>query len=986
MRFRGGAVLALAWMVSVPARAAVDGPALLCAPATVRKAAPAAVELTVTDRFATRALDVAKPSAVCWAESPSTEVLAAYPARSARRTRRLGATVVLVTRFGTERLAVKTFAGVLVPSVDGSAPTGEPRACYAVRTVRAVERARIHVTDASGDRVFDVGRATRLCVATGGEDAPDVVCHAARLARTKLLRQARTRRGATTLTNRFGSAVVRAGAPREICVPVASEPDGTPTSPTLEIVPSAVTLIAGTRAMLTAVAHFDDGHSSDVTGSVVWHSSDETIVHVVGASPAGAFVAGVGPGTATVSVTDPATGASAHDGGVDATVMVTWPLEKLTIEPHAVTKRPGDHEGYTVTGHFTGGVTLNLTQRVVYGTSNEAIASAPNTSGNRSRVNALATGSATVSATDPISGISTTDSGNDATLHVAGALQYVTITSSPNVSTPVGQAHRLTATGHFNDGSVLDLTQQCLWSSSDPSIATAPNMPGDRSRIVGVSPGMVYVTCTDLATGTASAAAPFWTLGALQSIVAFRDLEPSQYPRTGEAVQMSAVGHYEGGGHPLVTQSVVWATRDPSLVECTKEPGHRSRVIALAGGQARVYATDAATGIVSNDAILPVLGDLISLSVDTPYPYFKFNAIPLGGQTQFAVTGIFQGGSLNLTYRGDYVLASSDRSVGTIVDGRWVHGVAPGTFELTAQDLTSGITSPPLTVTVVGGLDGLTMTPATSTRGIGEWESFTIVGHYPPSFTQNLTQDVFYTSSDPTVAVADDTFGMRSRVRTVGAGTATITADAGGGITASAVLTVLPGTIERITIEPSTAVRAVGTGFSFTALGHYPDGGTIDVTQVVTWDTLAPGVATALNEAGDRSRVRAVGAGTSGIVATHPSGVSSHDSGDDATLVAKTVASLALTPSPHVGPVGMVERYTLVGTFDDASTLNLTQDAYYFTDDSSIARADDVDGDRSAVLLRAPGITTVRAVVADWTRGGPITAGSVAGAFLEVAP
>jgi hypothetical protein len=85
MRFRGGAVLALAWAVSVQGRAVADGPALLCAPATLRKAAPAAAELTVTDRFATRALTVATPSDVCWAESPSTDVLAAYPAHTASR-------------------------------------------------------------------------------------------------------------------------------------------------------------------------------------------------------------------------------------------------------------------------------------------------------------------------------------------------------------------------------------------------------------------------------------------------------------------------------------------------------------------------------------------------------------------------------------------------------------------------------------------------------------------------------------------------------------------------------------------------------------------------------------------------------------------------------------------------------------------------------------------------------------------------------------
>jgi hypothetical protein len=82
----------------------------------------------------------------------------------------------------------------------------------------------------------------------------------------------------------------------------------------------------------------------------------------------------------------------------------------------------------------------------------------------------------------------------------------------------------------------------------------------------------------------------------------------------------------------------------------------------------------------------------------------------------------------------------------------------------------------------------------------------------------------------------------------------------------------------------------------------------------------------------------------------------------------------------------MVERYTLVGTFDDATTINLTQDAAYWTDDPSIARADDVEGDRSAVVLLAPGATTVHAAVAEWRDGEPFLSGSAAGAFLAVDP
>jgi hypothetical protein len=322
-----------------------------------------------------------------------------------------------------------------------------------------------------------------------------------------------------------------------------------------------------------------------------------------------------------------------------------------------------------------------------------------------------------------------------------------------------------------------------------------------------------------------------------------------------------------------------------------------------------------------------------------------------------------------------------------VVDDVFVRGVKAGIATLTARDVATGLTSAPVEIKVKGSLESITLTPATATRGIGEWESFTAIGNYPPGLTELLTQRLVYSSSDPSVAVADNAPGQRSRVRTVGAGTATITAtDAATGIFATATITVLPGAIERITIQPSTIVRNPNNDFSFTAIGHYPDGSTINVTQVVTWTSLDAFVATATNMAGDRSRVVANFPGTAGIIAMHPSGVSSHDTGDDATFVVKPLVKLSLKPEFQSASVGFVERYTLVGTFGDQTNINLTQDAFYWADDSTVVRPDNLEGDRSAVEFLNPGNTTLHAAFADWTFGYPDVSGSVAGAFIAVKP
>ena len=88
----------------------------------------------------------------------------------------------------------------------------------------------------------------------------------------------------------------------------------------------------------------------------------------------------------------------------------------------------------------------------------------------------------------------------------------------------------------------------------------------------------------------------------------------------------------------------------------------------------------------------------------------------------------------------------------------------------------------------------------------------------------------------------------------------------------------------------------------------------------------------------------------------------------------------------HKGHVGTTERYTLVGTFDDATTINLTQDALYWTADPLVADAPDVDGDRSAIDLLAPGITTVNAALVDRTGDFPVQYSSPEAAFVLVEP
>jgi uncharacterized protein YjdB len=174
----------------------------------------------------------------------------------------------------------------------------------------------------------------------------------------------------------------------------------------------------GQSQRFTATGHYAGGATRNLTQHVQYVSSDPTVARALNAKGDRSRVEAVAAGTATITATDPKTGISSHAEGGDASLVVLGALERLTLAPEFVHRNIGQTQRLTATGYYAGGATRNLTQQVVYRSSDEAIVQAPNTDGDKSRIQAVGVGSATISATDPTSGVTSTTSGGDATVTV----------------------------------------------------------------------------------------------------------------------------------------------------------------------------------------------------------------------------------------------------------------------------------------------------------------------------------------------------------------------------------------------------------------------------------------------------------------------------------------------------------------------------------------------------------------------------------------
>ncbi|MBI3770107.1 MAG: Ig-like domain-containing protein [Deltaproteobacteria bacterium] len=210
----------------------------------------------------------------------------------------------------------------------------------------------------------------------------------------------------------------RSATPRPTRSPtptVSPTPVGAPTR--LFVIPATRAISEDASTNFTAIAEFRNGATQNYTQKVTWSSSKDTIATVSNDTGTRGRATGHRPGTVTISVRDPVSGrASADDDS--ATLTVLGQLMSITLAPSETTLHVGDHVGFAATGHYAGGSTQNLTQKVTYSSSDSAVVLATNADGNRSDVQAVGEGSAVISATDPNTGVSSSPAG-DAAVTVA---------------------------------------------------------------------------------------------------------------------------------------------------------------------------------------------------------------------------------------------------------------------------------------------------------------------------------------------------------------------------------------------------------------------------------------------------------------------------------------------------------------------------------------------------------------------------------------
>jgi hypothetical protein len=270
------------------------------------------------------------------------------------------------------------------------------------------------------------------------------------------------------------------------------------TSATLQsigVTPVSPSIAKGTTEQFIATGTYSDGSSVDLTQFVTWESKDGTVATISNAAGSRGLATAVDIGSTDIS--------AAFGGKTGSTTLTVTAavLVSIAVNPATPSIPRGLTEQFVATGTFSDGSTQVLTDSVSWSSTSPTVASIANT-GSPGLATGLSTGTTTIKAVE--GGVA-----GSTILTVTNAVLLSIAVTPTDVMMPRSSTRQFTAKGTFSDSSVVDLTTQVTWGSSNPDVVAISNAALSQGLATALDQGMVTITATKGAvSGTTSATVP----------------------------------------------------------------------------------------------------------------------------------------------------------------------------------------------------------------------------------------------------------------------------------------------------------------------------------------------------------------------------------------------------------------------------------------------------------------------------------------------
>ncbi|HKI97842.1 MAG TPA: Ig-like domain-containing protein [bacterium] len=659
---------------------------------------------------------------------------------------------------------------------------------------------------------------------------------------------------------------------------------------------------ASTAAYSVAVI-YNSGDTSPIL-PVTWSVTNGTGSATINSSTG--VLTGVSAGTVTVKATEPVSGTVSNAIIVN---VLTTQVSSLTISGATSVYAGHTTAAYTVTAvTYNSGATSPI-PTVTWSVTNGTGSATVNASTGVVTGVSAGTVSVTATATDG-SGVAS----NAITLTVnANLVTSLTISGATSVPTGVNTpAYTVTAVT-YNSGDTSPIPS-VTWSVA-PGTGTA-TVNASTGVVTGGNPGTVTVTATEPVSGKVSNGI---TLTVQPKTVTSLTISGDTTAYTGHsttAYAVSAVTYNTGETTPTpaVTWSVTNGTGSATINSST------GVVSAVSAGTVSVTATATdGSGVVSNAITLTIVANQVaSLTISGD------SSVYAGENTAaYAVTGVtYNSGDTAPIPTVTWSVSNGTGSATVNASTGVVTGVSAGSVTVTATATDgSGTVSNGVTLTVnANPVTSLTITGDTTVLEGNSTAPYTVSA---VTYTSGATSPIPTVTWSVTPGTGSATINASTGVVTaVSAGTVTVKAtEPSSGVVSNAItLTIGVRTVTSMTISGDSSVYegSSTTPYTVTAV-TYSDASTSPIPPV-TWSvTNGTGAATVNASTGV---VTGITAGTVTVTATNvASGVTASLA---LTVTAKVLVSVAIDQGSMATPLGVNPAFTATGTYNDASTADVT--------------------------------------------------------------
>jgi hypothetical protein len=505
--------------------------------------------------------------------------------------------------------------------------------------------------------------------------------------------------------------------------------------------------------------------------------------------------------------------------------------------------------------------------------------------------------------------------------------------------------------GTFSDGSTNNVTGSVSWTSSATNVATISNAISTQGWAKGIAQGQSTITATS---NGVQASAILNVTNATISSITINPANPSIPLGTNQV--FVALGTFSDNTTQDTTNTTTWTTSNNTIASITTSGVATARKV----GGTTITAT---FGAVSQSTTLTVnLTNLSSISIQPGNV-----ALAQGTSQQFGAIGAFtDGGTRNITNQVTWT--SSNPGVASF----------PKNGGFTATALSAGQTTITASITLTGGtvitgsttltvtntsIVSISVTPSNASIAPGTQQAFTATGAFSDGSTQVITNDVNWSSADSGVATISDTAGSRGIATGIKTGTSKISASFDG-VLGSAPLNVNSATLVSIALTPTTSVLAPASTLQYSAIGTYSDNKSLNLNRLAQWSSSDSNTAT----------ISAFGLATaqSAGAATITVQMGSVNATANLVVASSQLASISVTPLTAGVPVQINTQFTALGTFQDASTQDLTQSVTWTSTPVTTATVSNVGGSKGQATGVAAGNATITALF-----GGQVGAASL---------